>query len=263
MVASRLGRHFTISGLSRRNSGARGARFKWLTAIAASVFFMGMVCAPDPARADSEVLEIIKRSVVSAESVRSESKGRYREAAFTRLPPRVVFHVAGEGVEKFKPELLPRLRLLGMITSVDVIEATNPTNELNIGVLGLADFTRRIREEGAQVLTSTGMSADLADTIARTVRQDGAAQCSLTRSYDERGFIQREMLLIDTGAGTPDLSRLRCMTSALIGMFGLVPSAQENTAEVSQLLALQIVYHVPTNAPFDDLTLQRLEASMK
>jgi hypothetical protein len=149
-----------------------------------------------------------------------------------------------------------------MITSVEVVEATSPTNELNIGILGIADFARRIRDEGARVLISTGMSAELAENISRTVRESGATQCSLTRDYDERGFIQREVLLIDTGAGTPDLFRLRCMTSALIGVFGLTPDAQENTAEVSQLLALQIVYRVPTTAPFADLTLQRIQALM-
>jgi hypothetical protein len=169
----------------------------------------------------------------------------------------------GEDVEKLKRELLPRLGLLGMVTSVQLTEAANPTKELNVGFVGSRSFARRIRDEGAQALVRDGLSPELAERLAKGVREAGSTQCHVTLDHDEDGFIPRVVLLVDTGAETPDLFRLRCMTSALIGIFGIRREAQQNTSEVSQLVALQKIYSIPTDAPFGALTLPRVEEALR
>jgi hypothetical protein len=127
-------------------------------------------------------------------------------------------------------------------------------------LFGSRDFARGVKDEGSQVLVRSGMSRVLADKVAPGIQEASQTQCHVTvLDYDARGFITSVMLVIDTGSEVPHLVRLRCMTPALLGIFGVSRNAQQGTAEVSQLVALKKIYSIPTDTPFRDLVLQRVE----
>jgi hypothetical protein len=210
------------------------------------------------AHADLEVYEILKRSIQAADKVQLASKGEHREPAFGRLPQKVVFVAAGDDANEMKRELLPRLRLLEKITSIQLIEPTPSTKEVNLVLFGSKHFARRITDEGSQALVRNGMSAAMAERIVPFVRQAGSKECHVNLNYDPRGFIDG-FLLVDTSSEIPGPIRFRCTTMALLMIFGLDRDVQQGTAQINQLVALKKIYGVPTNAPFRDLLLSRVE----
>lgn len=225
-----------------------------------SALFAFLALCQFTASAESEIDSIIRQSAMPADRVEFYSKGSAKEAAFPRLPTSVRLRHFGSMDEDFLGVVNSTFELIASNTGVKLVRSDQ---DFDFGIVGLSSFSKKLRDIGPSVLTELGVPQFMANYLAENSSLPGPSQCQLQVDYTKEGFIRPVLLLIDTSAEIPPLFRLRCMTSALIGAFGLRRSAQENTSPISQLLALKKIYGRVVDSPFRDLTLQSFDIREK